>query len=193
MKFSENRKIIIAIVAIVACIVIFAITDAVMGADKTGWKKSFSGKIVDVDPLINGSDPGLFFEMDGHFLWIYKSDWPQDRWPTRGEVGTFYKKQVGSDTHYKWEISKSKSSAKKKTTTTKRVSSSTIKASISWSSVIAGKPPVNKTVLVKYKNGTTITTAYLNSKKQWKLETDRDRVAGGREITTIAQWRVIQD
>ena len=64
--------------------------------------------------------------------------------------------------------------------------------SLSWSSVITGLPPIDKTVLVKYKNGKTITTAYVNSRKQWKLETDRERVAGGRKITTIAQWREIQ-
>lgn len=192
MNFRDNRKIIIAIIAIISCIVIFAITDKVMGAEKTKWKKSFSGKIVDVDPVPNGSNPGLFYEMDGHFLWLYTDDWQGDRWPTRGEVGTFYFKKVKGDTKYKWEGKMPKKSATKKTT--KSVSSPTIRStSLSWSSVIAGLPPIDKTVLVKYKNGVTITTAYLNSKKQWKLETDRTRVAGGREITTIVKWRDIQE
>lgn len=189
MKFRENRKIIIAIIVIVACIVIFAITDAVSGADKTEWKKSFSGKIVDVDPLVNHTQGGLFFEMDGHFLMIWSSEWEGDRWPTRGEVGTFYSRHEGDDHKYKWIGSMPKSTEKKQTVNR----ASSIKTRSSWSSVVAGLPPIDKTVLVKYKNGKTITTAYVNSKKQWKLETDRTRVAGGRQITTIAKWRDIQE
>jgi hypothetical protein len=193
MNFRENRKIIIAIIAIISCIVIFAITDKVMGAEKTKWRKAFSGEIVDVDPLVSSTQGGLFFEMNGHFLMIWKSDWQGDRWPTRGEIGTFYStKGADGDADYKWIGSMPKKSVTKKTP--KKISSTpTIKSISSWSSIIAGLPPVNKTVLVKYKNGTTITTAYINTKKQWKLETDRNRVAGGREITTIEKWRDIQE
>jgi hypothetical protein len=161
-----------------------------MGAEKTKWKKCISGKIVDVDPLVNNSHVGLFFEMDGHFLFVWKSDLKGVRWPVRGEVGTFYWKEGKDDnTDYKWVGSMPKKSVIKKITNTSIIKMT----SLSWSSIVIGLPPVNKTVLVKYKNGTTITTAYINTKKQWKLETDRTRVAGGREITTISKWRNIQE
>ena len=188
---KEKNKNILAIILMAAAIILFVI-NRTAGAKSTGeWKKSFSGKIVDVDPLANGTNPGLFFEMDGHFLWIYTESWSGDRWPTRGEIGTFYHREVGRDTEYKWEGSMPKNPVKK--TSTEQKSIGVDKSVRAWTSVMAGLPPVNKTVMVKYKNGVTITTAYINSKKQWKLETDRERVSGGREITTIAKWRDIQD
>lgn len=196
MKFSENRKIIIAIIFMVACIVIFIITDTVLGA-KDVWSVRAAGEIVDVDPIACNGKAGLFFEINGtqknHWLWLWRDD-IVGRWPERESIGTFYTKKVDGEDKYKWVETRSKSAGKKKDTTKKISSVQTIKTiSLTWSSVVVGLPPIDKTVLVKYKNGKTITTAYVNSKKQWKLETDRNRVAGGREITTISKWRDIQE
>ena len=192
MKLTDNRKIVIAIIVLILAIVLFTIVDKVSGA--TGkWHERATGVIVDVDPINGTSQAGLFFEINGRkdnkWLWIWQNDFTKP-WPQRGDVGSFYTRKVDGDDKYKWVEATIKSAAKKK----KADITPTIKTkSLTWSSVIAGLPPFNKTVLVKYKNGVTITTAYINVKKQWKLETDRDRVSGGREITTIAQWRNIRE
>lgn len=155
------------------------------------WKESFTGTIIDADPLTDQNKAGMFYEMDGHFVWIWSDDM-KSRWPTRGETGTFYKMNVNGDTKYKWV--KTKTASVKKTSSKKTSTINVVnRASQTWSSVVSGLPPIDKTVLVKYKNGKTITTAYINTKKQWKLETDRDRISNGREIKTIAKWRDIQD
>jgi len=154
------------------------------------WKAKMTGTIVDVDPLSIPGNSGLFFELKntkgGHnWIWV----WGDDRtgaWPTRGDVGTWYTRKIDDEDKYKWEEAK----AVKKTITPAKVAP-VISKSISWKLIILGVPPVNHTVLAKYKNGITITTAYLNAKGQWKLETERERISGGREIATIKEWKEI--
>ena len=189
MNKTNERKIIIAIILLVVAIVLLMITSLAGAATKDKWIKSSTGVILDVDPLPNGSDPGLFFEMDGSWIWIWQSNFVGD-WPKRGQFGTFYK----NEDKYKWVV---KQNPKNKKQTNDKQQKEDLKqqiikiASPMWTSVVT-LPPVDKTVLVRYKNGKTITTAYVTYKKEWKLETDRDRVAGGRAITTVAEWREIQ-
>jgi len=169
--------------------------DAVGAGNSSDWRASITGKIVDIDPIANNGNVGLFFEVQGNssskWFWIWKDD-IVGSWPSRGDFGTFYVSKDKEDDKYKWEDgsakSQSKSSSPKKTVPT----TITVKAP-TWTDARVSTPPIDKTVLVKYKNGKTITTAYINSEKQWKLETDRERVAGGREIETIAMWRDINE
>jgi hypothetical protein len=199
--YGEYRKSHAFSLIILCTIILFTITQFIpsskaLAAGKTGkWSARATGVVVDVDPIACNGQAGLFFEINGSkgnkWLWLWNDDMTKP-WPERGSVGTFYTRKVDGDDKYKWVYAIDKSKAKN--TSKKTLPAQTIKtATLTWSSVIAGLPPIDKTVLVKYKNGKTITTAYLNSKKQWKLETDRERVASGREITTIAKWRDIQD
>ena len=158
-----------------------------------GWQAKFTGTIVDVDPLANNGSSGLFFEIredsGDSWVWIWGKDKLEGGWPSRGDTGTFYTKKVDGDDKYKWV--EAKKPVVKKPSVRKSASVKTIPTSISWKSIVVGVPPADHTVLVRYKNGKTITTAYLNTKEQWKLETDRERVSGGREIATIKEWKEI--
>lgn len=193
MEHNEKKKLIIAIVFFIIAAIFFVVNKADGASKKNTWEKAVSGTIVDVDPIANNGNVGMFYEFDGSFVWLWSSE-IEGRWPVRGETGTFYKSRDSKK--YKWEKDKTVSAKKTtsvKTITAKKYLPSKIvnRVSQSWSSTITSSPPVGKTVLVRYKNGTTITTAYVNVKKQWKLETDRERIAGGREITTIKEWRII--
>ena len=59
-----------------------------------------------------------------------------------------------------------------------------------WQSVLINMPLVNKTVLAKYKNR-IIVAAYINDKGEWKLETNRKKVLGGKTIKPIKKWKEI--
>lgn len=193
MERKEKKKLIMAIAFFVIAAVFFVVNKVNGASKKNTWEKAVSGTIVDVDPLADNGSAGMFYEFDGSFVWLWSSE-IEGRWPVRGETGTFYKNRDSKK--YKWE--KDKTVTTKKTTSVKATmakkylpSKIVNRASQTWSSIITSLPPVGKTVLVRYKNGVTITTAYINVKKQWKLETDRERISGGREITTIKEWRII--
>lgn len=161
-------------------------TSVAEAAPKNKWEKVVSGTIVDVDPIALPDNVGLFFEISygqggGKWIWILSKD-ISGPWATRGEYGTFYKK----GDKYKWE----KLTSGKPKTLSSVPSKKVVTTTEGWTSMVM-PPPIEHTVLVRYKNGRTITTAYLNSKKQWKLETDRERISGGREIVTIKEWKEI--
>lgn len=170
-------------------------------ASKPEWKVKMSGTVVDVDPIAKAGTLGLFFEVGDprlggkcSWVWIWQDDY-EGSWPSRGDHGTFYQMKIGEDDKYRWVKTGDKKPVVKKLpikeSVRKPIVVKTTPTSISWQSIVIGLPPRDKTVLVRYKNGTTITTAYVNNKKQWKLETDRDRISGGREIATIKEWKEI--
>ncbi len=190
----DKKKIVIAIILIGLAAVLFLMSRT---AGAMSWREKIQGTIVDVDPICNNGASGLFFELKktkgGHsFVWVWVDD-HEGNWPTRGDVGTWYTRKVDGDDKYKWVDAKTTSTKKEPAKPAKPASVRTIPKSAGWQSIARGLPLRDKTVLVRYKNGTIITTAYVNNKKQWKLETDRDRVSGGREIATIKEWRNIPE
>ncbi len=192
----------VAMLTTIICVVGTCLSpQTVNAASKPKWNVKLSGTVVDVDPIAKAGASGLFFEVGDprlggrcSFVWIWQDDL-EGSWPSRGDHGTFYQMRIGKDDKYRWvETGGKKPVVKKlpvKESVKKPVVVKTIPTSISWQSVVVGIPPVNKTVLVRYKNGKTITTAYLNAKKEWKLETDRERISGGRKIETIKEWKEI--
>ena len=171
-------------------------------ANQSNWKVRMQGTIIDVDPLANPGSSGLFFELQDnrgkcHWLWIWGEDMDKSEysWPVRGDTGTFYTRKIDGDDKYKWvpirESSSSKAAKKTKSTVAKKVTPAPI--SSSWESAKISPPPEDKTVLVRYVDG-TYTTAYLDSERKWKLETDRNRVRGGYDITSkVKEWKVIPE
>ena len=154
------------------------------------WFVRKHGEILDVDPTAGG----MFIEMAGSWFRLDKKVW-RGTWPGRREIGTLYIKRVDDENAmngkyyyiYKWEVERLSTETSKSEVTTKTEFTS------KWQSVVIGYPPINRTVFVRYKDGITITTAYLNNKKEWKLETDRDRVLGGKTINDIKEWMLIPE
>lgn len=196
-RLSGRGKIITMFVMITLAYGFIAILPSIaeaVAASKPNWRAKMTGTIIDVDPIAMNGNSGLFFELEntkGGYTWLWV--WGDDvtgSWPMRGDVGTWYTRRIDGDNKYKWEEAKTTSTKKEPE---KAAYVRTIPNSTGWESIVRGLPPRDKTVLVRYKNGTTITTAYVNNKKQWKLETDRDRITGGREIATIKEWRDIPE
>lgn len=184
-KIMETLKWTMFIAGIIMTV---AIVRPMPAAEKPEWKVVMSGTIVDVDPISNNGASGVFYEMEGAWLWLWEIE---GAWPSRGQTGTFYRSGSGDNKKHKWVKDKGSQAPAKKATTKRAVAPQVITKSVSWKSVMIGVPPVDKTVLVRYKNGKTITTAYLNVKKEWKLETDRERISSGRKIETIKEWKEI--
>ena len=152
----------------------------------TVWKQKKLGEIVDVDPIVFEQTIGLFFEMNGDFVWVYIDNFYGD-WPSRGSYGSFYTTKLSEKTMYKWENYDCTMNSKQ---TIPRLETTQTQ---SWTSALTTLPQEGVTVLVKYENGKTITTAYINNKKEWKLETEREKFSGGRKITVIAEWKGLQE
>ena len=95
-----------------------------------------------------------------------------------------WKKKVG------WITSKTKKTAKKTTSKKKTTKEKTITDTTTWTKISDGLPKEDLAVLVKYKDG-TLTVAYVNGKKEWKLTTNKKQWQGGDTITTIIEWRKI--
>lgn len=153
------------------------------------WKEWTRGTIIDVDPYMGG----MLFEFqkdDKTYSWAtFSHNSKVGDMPARGLYGAFYTRKTEDGEKVKWVTEKPR--VQKIQPETKKAVLNPLKPNSFWKSIFAGLPSIDKTVLVKYKNGVTITTAYINKKKEWKLETDRDRVSGGREVKTINEWQEI--
>ena len=90
---------------------------------------------------------------------------------------------------YKWVKDKSKPKPKPKKEI-KKSQPKKINRKTSWTLTLSKTPNISCVVLVKYKDG-TITTAYLNMKKEWKLTTDKHRLFGGDILENIKEWMYI--
>ena len=192
-QFTKINKTIISFGIVIAIIiliwVIFLATPSASATSSDGWQVLLTGTIIDIDPVYcqTSSDGywGLFFELDdGEWIWLWKKNM-EGEYPNRFQKGSFYKKKVGKINKYKWVVDKSSPKIVKK------VILKAIPKSNNWKMIAINIPPTNKTVLVKYANGKIITTAYINDKGEWKLETDRKKVLGGRIIKTIKKWKDI--
>lgn len=133
------------------------------------WKCFTTGTVLDVDPW----GQGIFVEFDSG-CWVGAIEWT-GREPSRGEYGTLYEKKSRNGNIYKWVRERSAKS----------------KSVLKWQSIDNCFPHTDKTVLVKYANDVTITTAYVNPEKEWKLETNRDNASGGITVTTIKEWAIL--
>jgi len=190
-QFTKISKAIIA-VGIVSAIIIFMwiflfVIPSNSKASLNGWKVNRIGTIVDVDPIYSAhGDIGLFFEFDnGYWVWVW-TKYREGEAPGRGDHGSFYRKVVRGEIRHKWVSIKKKVKVVKKITPIIKTT-----AKHSWISIKINTPLINKTVLVRYENRKTITTAYINNKKEWRLETDREKVLGGRAIKTVKEWKEI--
>ena len=158
----------------------------------TEWKEIKRGTVLDVDPW-EDRDTYLAIFVEFEDYWVASSNWVNRR-PARGNNGILYeRKDSNGKRQYKWtSLEEKRVSVKQKELVAPKIVS-TPKPVLEWKSATTDSPPINKTVLVKYKNGITITTAYLNYKKEWKLETDRSSVLGGKTIDEIKEWVIIPD
>ncbi len=58
-----------------------------------------------------------------------------------------------------------------------------------WKSQLNCKPSIYQLVLIKLDNG-IITTGRLNNKDEWKIETDKNKILGGRTVEVVS-WKEI--
>jgi hypothetical protein len=59
-----------------------------------------------------------------------------------------------------------------------------------WKPTFRSLPKDHVIVLVRTEDG-IVTTAHVNKKKEWKLETNRDKLSGGISLTNVKEWKEI--
>ncbi len=204
IKNAIKNYIIITIESMVVLFIVVAIICILIppkdafAAKPSKWEEKIKGTVVDIDPMVSGSGEfGILVEFDcgDHYDWTgfcrnYLNLEGKGKWPNRGEKGTLFTRREGDKSHYKWildETSKKKKAVKKKVVEKKLVPTSLL----TWTYPHIKLPTPDRTVLVRYKNGKTITTAYINHREEWKLETSRDVYRGGKNIKTIDKWSYI--
>jgi len=183
--------------SIIVCSVFFVIVyvagtkEAEAGNKKDKWEIRHEGKVVNISSVY-GNDWGFaFWFEDGYLEGFWHKYW-EGSFPAIGKLGTIYVVKEGEKTiRYKWVETEEKPESKTKIKKSTEFKITPILTTPSWEQTFRKLPPYNKTVLVRYKNEVTITTAYVNSKKEWKLETERETYKGGKTIDTIKEWREI--
>jgi hypothetical protein len=200
----NSKKIFIGLLVLV---VILFVGKNLYGAKKNEWKAvRKSVTILDIDPVLSsdGQSHGIFMEYENDdnttsgWYWLWSKQW-FDNWPVRNMRGTFYRRKNTKNNQYDYEYKfieeKPKKPKKVKPKKEEKVEPIIIEipVELEWYQSYSKLPPIDRTVLVRYENGTTLTTAYMNGRNKWKLETDRDLLSGGKEITTIKEWRFIPE
>ena len=154
------------------------------------WEVWIRGTIVDVDPYSGG----MLYELqkdNGKYGWVqFPNTKSKEARPCRGAYGAFYKAKIINGVAIKWIAEKQPTNDIKVVTKPIPPKFPLVPKS-SWRSIEVELLPIEKNVLVKYKDDVTITTAYINRQKEWKLETDREKIGGGKEIVTIKEWKEI--
>lgn len=154
------------------------------------WKVYYTGKIIDIDPMVSHYDGKIGFMIHFNGTWIYL--WEQHMvsdWPSIGETGTFYISKKEKTNIYKWEKHLIKPEPKPKFPP--EIKSSPVITFINdWKNVNTSVPETDKVVVIKFKSEAT-STAYLNIHKEWKLDINRENYQGGKTFTNIEKWKDI--
>jgi len=154
----------------------------------------------DVDPVIAGQIKNSGLIKTGQYGTLYKCDignhnresWFQ--WVPSANQAYISEDAVAEEVFRKiMEQEKSK----RVVSATPAITTSTIKiisdveeevSTAKWFRSDIYKPEVYKLVLLKLDDG-IITTGRINVKGQWKLETDKNKMSGGRPITNVEEWK----
>lgn len=177
--------------------------------NKVEWKPEMIGEIFDISPFAYANDFGLLVEFTtGQWITCLHSK-KDGIWPSAGQKGIMYQCVVGDKRYWKWVRNKEKSKPQSKVIPNRKpkkfkrksiadlnvaapdpneIISDKIEIWSKWKPVFRELPEIGETVLVKYVDGETITTAYLNDKEEWKLETERATYRGGKTIEVVDMW-----
>lgn len=106
----------------------------------------------------------------------------------KGRYGTLYKYDVGSPDDESWFQFVLKNNSEKTAPPIAYSQKIEEKTKNSWENAKNVLPKPHITVIVKLK-GDIITTAHVNQKKDWKLESNKEKTLGGPSLYSVIEWR----
>jgi len=174
----------------------------VYAGEKLKWVEYRSGEILDINPIYNNGEFGLLVEyVDGGWNVFWKGSKQGGTWPSVGEVGIMWESESGKNTYYCWErkttahdnrqakIQKIKQESKSQKSVIEVKAKPKIEIITEWQKA-SSTPDEGKVVVVRFDDGKT-STAFVNAKKEWKLDINSNNYNGGRTITNIKEWKDI--